>query len=162
MSLLVENTNTINKHEPVFSIGIIAKKLGIAVQTVRLYEQEGLIIAHKTESGRRMYSMHDLERLYCIRTMITEHGMNLQGIKRMMSLIPCWEMKGFDDECRKCPAYYEATGPCWSISNVSDKCKLQDCRSCKVYQINMTCSKLKEVIYGHKREETFDHNGEEK
>ncbi len=81
-------------YEPVFNIGIIAKKLGIAVQTVRLYEQEGLIIPFKTETNRRMYSMHDLERLRCIRKMIKEYGINIQGIKRIMSFIPCWEFKG--------------------------------------------------------------------
>lgn len=104
-----------------------------------------------------MFSLHDLERLGCIRTMITEHAMNLQGIKRIMALIPCWELKGgLDEECKKCQAYYEAHGPCWSLSNVGEKCKLEDCRSCKVYQVNMTCSKLKEVIFGHKRPEQVD------
>jgi MerR family transcriptional regulator, heat shock protein HspR len=152
MSNNTENYPSIEMHEPVFTIGVIAKKLDIAVQTIRLYEQEGLIIAYKTETGRRMYSMHDLERLKCIRSMITEKGMNLQGIKRIMALIPCWEFRGgLDDQCLKCPAYYEANGPCWSISNVSEKCKLEDCRSCHVYKINMTCSKLKEVIFGHRR-----------
>lgn len=147
-------SSTIAVHEPVFSIGVIAKKLGIAVQTVRLYEREGLIIPFKTESGTRLFSLHDLERLVCIRTMITEKGMNLQGIKSMMSLIPCWEFKGgLDEQCRHCPAYYEATGPCWSISNTGEKCKLADCRECQVYRINLTCSKLKEVIYGHKHDE---------
>lgn len=145
-------TESIDLHEPVFSIGIIASKLNIAVQTVRLYEKEGLIIPYKTTTGRRFYSLHDLERLRCIRTMITEKGVNLQGIKRLMALIPCWEFKGgLDEQCLKCPAYFEANGPCWSLSNVGTKCKLADCRSCHVYQINMTCSKLKEVIYGHKR-----------
>ena len=107
MSLTIDPEHTIEQHEPVFPIGIIAKKLNIAVQTVRLYEQEGLIIAHKTASGRRLFSHHDLERLSCIRTMITKHAMNLQGIKRIMALIPCWELKGgLDEECKKCPAYY--------------------------------------------------------
>lgn len=162
MSLLTETEKSIDKHEPLLTIGVIAKKLGIAVQTVRLYEQEGLIIAHKTASGRRMFSLHDLERLQCIRTMITEHAMNLQGIKRIMALIPCWELKGgLDEECQQCPAYYEASGPCWSISNVSEKCQLQDCRSCKVYQINMACSKLKEIIFGHKRPQQQQLNGKD-
>ncbi len=146
------NNLSIDMHEPVFSIGIIAKKLGISVQTVRLYEQEGLILPFKTDSGRRLFSLHDLERLKCIRQMITENGINLQGIKRIMAFIPCWEFRGgLDDQCLKCPAYYEATGPCWSISTVGEKCQVQDCRTCGVYKINLPCSKMKEVIYGHKR-----------
>ena len=140
--------------EPVLTIGTVAKKLGIAVQTVRMYEEEGLILAYKTDTGRRMYSMHDLERLRCIRTMITEHGLNLNGIKKMMSLIPCWEFKGgLDDQCQKCPAYYEANGPCWTTKNVGPKCQEIDCRECPVYRIEINCNKIKEVIFGHKSPE---------
>lgn len=142
----------VDKHEPVLTIGTVAGKLSVAVQTIRLYEQEGLIIPFKTESGRRMYSMSDLERLRCIRKMIVEHGLNLKGIRRLMALIPCWEFKGgLDEECKKCPAYYEATGACWTLSNVGSKCQLQDCRSCPVYRIELNCDKIKEVVFGHIR-----------
>ncbi len=142
----------LDKHEPVFSIGLVAGKLGVAVQTIRLYEREGLIIPYKTESGQRRFSLHDLERLSCIRQMITEQGVNLQGIRRIMALIPCWEFRGgLDDQCRRCPAYYEASGPCWSLRDVGEKCLLEDCRDCTVYRISLPCSKMKEVIYGHKQ-----------
>ncbi len=143
-----------DKYDPVLSIGVVAKKLDIAVQTVRLYEQEGLVIPHKTETNRRLYSMHDVERLQCIRKMITENGINIQGIKRIMSFIPCWEFKGgLDEECRNCPAYYEANGPCWSTVGVGKKCQLEDCRSCPVYRLEFNCTKMKEIIYGHHRDE---------
>ena len=119
-----------------------------------MYEEEGLILPFKTETGRRMYSMHDLERLRCIRKMITEHGLNLNGIKKMMSLIPCWEFKGgLDEQCQKCPAYYEANGPCWTAKNVGPKCQKVDCRECPVYRIEINCNKIKEVIFGHKSPE---------
>ena len=138
-------------YDPVLTIGTVADKLNVAVQTIRLYEQEGLIIPFKTKSGRRMYSMHDLERLKCIRKMITEEKLNLSGIKRLMSLIPCWEFKGgLDDDCRNCPVYYHSNSPCWSSEKVGEKCLKQDCRECAVYRIDMHCNKLKEVIYGHK------------
>ena len=141
-------------YEPVLTIGVVAKKLNVAVQTLRLYEQESLIIPHKTGSGRRMYSLHDVERLRCIRTMITEHGLNLNGIKKIMSLIPCWEFKGgLDEECKKCPAYYDATGPCWTTKNVGPKCQNVDCRECPVYRMNINCNKIKEIIFGHRAPE---------
>lgn len=144
---------SVDFYEPVLTIGTVAKKLNVAVQTIRLYEQEGLILPFKTESGRRMYSMHDLQRLSCVRKMITEHGINIQGIKRIMSFVPCWEFKGgLDSECRQCPAYYEATGPCWNNNKVGEKCQAEDCRSCPVYRIELNCEKLKEVIFGHKKE----------
>jgi len=142
-----------NIYNPVLTIGTVAKQLDIAVQTVRLYEQEGLVLPHKTETGRRMYSMHDLERLHCVRRMITEYGMNLQGIKRIMSLLPCWEYKGgLDDQCRSCSSYYEAAGPCWNNPDVAEKCQNQNCRECPVYAVEFNCQTMKQVIYGHKRE----------
>ncbi len=150
----------IDIHEPVLTIGTVAKKLGIAAQTVRLYEEEGLVLPHRTESGRRMYSMHELDRLQCARKMITEHGMNLQGIKRMLSLLPCWEFKGgLDDECRHCPAYYEVLGPCWSLKNVGEKCVDANCRECHVYRMQLNCAKMKEIIFGNRRPEESGANG---
>ncbi|GAB4380274.1 MAG: hypothetical protein Kow0042_30280 [Calditrichia bacterium] len=141
-------------YDPVFTIGTVANLVGVAVQTIRLYEQEGLIIPFKTSTGRRMFSMHDLERLKCIRKLLTEEGLNITGIRKMMSLIPCWEFKGgLDEECKKCPAYYETVGPCWSLSDVGSKCQLQDCRTCAVYRVNLSCSKMKAILFGHHRPE---------
>ncbi|MHB2155468.1 MerR family transcriptional regulator [Calditrichota bacterium GD2] len=143
-------SHPIEYYEPVFTIGTIAKKIGVAVQTIRMYEQEGLIIPYKTETGRRMYSLFDLDRLACIRRMITEEGINIQGIKRIFSFIPCWEFKGgLDNDCLSCPAYYDALGPCWSLRNKGEKCLTEDCRQCEVYRLEFHCNKLKSVIFGH-------------
>ena len=144
--------NAVANFEPILTIGTIAKKLGVAVQTLRLYEQEGLIIPFKTDSGRRMYSLHDLERLQCIRKMITKNRLNLQGIKRLLALVPCWNFKGgIDDDCINCPAYTESSMPCWNYTQVGDKCKNQDCRECPVYTMEFNCHTMKEIIYGHSR-----------
>ena len=63
--------NIFDKYDALLTIGTVARKLGVSVQTLRLYEQEGLILPAKTNGGRRMYSLHDLGRLHCIREMIT-------------------------------------------------------------------------------------------
>jgi hypothetical protein len=34
--------------QPVYTIGIVAKLLGISIPTLRMYEREGLIIPHKS------------------------------------------------------------------------------------------------------------------
>ena len=138
-----------SRFEPILTIGTVARKLGVAVQTIRLYEAEGLILPHKTPTGRRMYSLHDLERLQCIRKMIVEHGLNLRGIQQIFALIPCWEYRGgLDEECQKCPVYYHSTGPCWSLPNVSAKCQGQDCRQCPVYRLDISCGTMKEILFG--------------
>jgi len=138
----------IDQYEPVFTIGAVARKLKVAVQTIRLYEEEGLVLPYKTPTKRRMYSLHDLERLSCIRQMIMEHGLNLSGIKKIFSLLPCWRYKGeLDEDCLNCPVYHKAIGPCWSLKNVGKKCRLANCRECPVYQLPVNCNSLKEIIY---------------
>ena len=139
--------NIIDKYEPVLTIGAIASQLKIAVQTVRMYEEQGLILPVRSSSGRRMYSLGDLEKLRCIRRLINTEGLNIMGIKKLMAMIPCWEFKGgLDDDCLNCQAYIEAIGPCWSSKEVGAKCKNVDCRSCPVYQMNFSCNDIKELL----------------
>ncbi|MGD9487875.1 MAG: MerR family transcriptional regulator [Calditrichaceae bacterium] len=142
----------IDIYDAVLTIGTVAKLVDVAVQTIRMYEQAGLILPVKTSTGRRMYSARDVDRLRCVRNMIREHGLNLNGIKRLMSLLPCWEFKGgLDEDCRHCPAYYDLEGPCWTLRNVGDKCKNANCRDCEVYRMELDCKRLKEIVFGHKR-----------
>ena len=143
--------STIDKYEPVLTIGTVAAQIGISVQSIRLYEKEGLVLPHKTESGHRMFSMHDLDRLKCIREMLTTGGLNINGARRLMSMVPCWDYKGgLDEDCRNCPVYYEANGPCWTRGDVGPKCQLVNCRDCAVYRLEINCHKMKEIIFGHK------------
>ena len=138
----------IDMYTPVLTIGTVAAEVGVSAQAIRLYESEGLVLPRKTETGRRMFSIHDVERLKCIRTMITEHGLNFAGIKRLMALIPCWDYKGgLDEECRQCAVYYEMIGPCWSVKNVGEKCSDQDCRECAVYRIQVSCEQMKNIVH---------------
>ncbi len=142
------DNSSINKYEPVLTIGTVAAKLGISVQSVRLYEQEGLVLPHKSKAGHRMFSLHDLERLKCVREMLTTGGLNINGVRRLMSMVPCWDYKGgLDDDCKNCPVYYETTGPCWTRGDVGPKCQLVDCRDCAVYRLEISCKKMKEIVF---------------
>lgn len=99
-------TIKIDDNEPVFTIGVAAKKLGIAVPTLRMYEKAGLIIPFRNETGRRLYCFADLRRFSYIKRQIKSEGLNLEGIRRLMALLPCWELKPCTAELRqKCPAY---------------------------------------------------------
>jgi len=50
------------------TIGFTAKAAGVGVDTVRYYEREGLLSkAVRTESGYRLYTTADIERLQFIR-----------------------------------------------------------------------------------------------
>jgi len=131
--------------KPWFKIGEVARKLDIAVETIRMYEREGLLLPHKTESGQRLFDDSDVHWITCIRRLINEQGLNLQGIRRMLALMPCWEWRPCSKKERKnCPAYSGATRPCWMMKDqLPETCRMVNCRECKVYQNAVQCENLK-------------------
>ncbi len=69
-----------------YSIGQIANQAGCAVQTVRHYEQIGLIPAPaRTSGGQRIYRVEHLSRLAFIRH-ARELGFPLDAIRELLSL----------------------------------------------------------------------------
>lgn len=133
--------------EPKYTISVAAKLLNISVHALRLYEREGLIIPYKKPSGHRLYSDFDIERLKCIREMITDRKFNLSGIVGMLSLIPCWEIIRCREKDRKnCEAYKQNFGTCWSYDHKNNICATLDCRLCKVYKTYGRCSEIKRAI----------------
>lgn len=120
--------------EPLITIGVAAQKLGIAVPTMRMYEKAGLIIPHRNSSGRRMYSITDIERISCIRKLIKEESLNLAGIRRLMALIPCWQLKPCSEEKKsQCPAFRSHKKICWMFPQTLCNNDNENCRTCPVY-----------------------------
>ncbi len=132
---------------PVFSIGEVATRLDVSVQVLRLYEQRGLILVRKGAGGQRCYSESDIERLECIRAAITEHKISIEGIRRLQSLVPCWEhIQCSARQRRNCPAYLTPTGGCWAHPERSAVCRQADCRQCDVYRLSSNCDTIKAFI----------------
>jgi len=138
----------VDENEPVFPIGIVARKLGISEHTIRLYERAGLIIPYKKESGHRLFSMRDMERIECIKKTINEKKISIAGIRRLLALIPCWEIKGCEDEIKlSCPAYVDYEKPCWlHKEQLKGDCATNECRECPVYNSIKSCDELKELL----------------
>jgi MerR family transcriptional regulator, heat shock protein HspR len=142
----IKEKNNRSFYEPVYTIGIAADKLGMTVHLLRLYEMEGLIIPFKTKTGRRIYSDLELEKVKCIRSMIKDKGLNFEGIRRIVSLVPCWKLRNCNsDEGRKCKAYTGRTTACWGLA---EKCldPLPSCRDCIVYQKIASCEDVQRLI----------------
>ena len=78
--------------DPLISIGVLAQKVGLSVSAVRKYENEGLIIAHRTPSGHRLFSHEDISRVRNVQHLIQDLRLNIEGIRRMQALLPCWEL----------------------------------------------------------------------
>ena len=141
------NSITFDPAEPVFTIGVVAKKIGVSPETLRLYQREGLLLPYKTKTGRRLYSQADIEWIACIRRQITIHKLNIAGIRRLLALIPCWELKPCTVEERsKCPAYRTNDSVCWQLPVTSPECVKEDCRMCNVYRTAGNVGHLKEIF----------------
>lgn len=69
----------------VYAISVAAELAGIGVQTLRLYEQHGLITPVRSSGGTRRYSGHDLARLRRI-SELADQGVNLAAIGRILEL----------------------------------------------------------------------------
>ncbi len=70
----------------VFMISVAAELAEMHPQTLRMYEQRGLIEPKRSPKGTRLYSHADVERLKRIQQMTAEMGMNLAGVERVFEL----------------------------------------------------------------------------
>ena len=138
-----------NTDEPVISIGTLAKKVNLSVSTLRHYESQGLIIPHRDESGRRLYSLEDSKRLENIQHLLQDVGLNIEGIRRMQALIPCWDLLPCNGKTRnQCPAFQDITCPCWMIKGLPCSPKGNECRKCIVYRFGSQCTEdIKRLMY---------------
>ncbi len=69
----------------VYVISVAAELAGMHPQTLRIYERRGLVLPARTQGGNRRYSDDDIEILRRIAE-LADQGLNLEGIKRVMTL----------------------------------------------------------------------------
>jgi MerR family transcriptional regulator/heat shock protein HspR len=71
---------------PRYMISVAAELVGMHPQTLRIYEQKGLVRPKRTPGNTRLYSERDLERLREIQRLTSELGLNLAGVERVLRL----------------------------------------------------------------------------
>jgi MerR family transcriptional regulator/heat shock protein HspR len=69
----------------VYAISVAAELVGMGSQTLRLYEQRGLLEPARSPGGTRRYSSDDLERLRRIAELVAT-GLNLVGVAMVLDL----------------------------------------------------------------------------
>jgi MerR family transcriptional regulator/heat shock protein HspR len=77
---------------PIYMISVAAELVGVHPQTLRQYEDKGLVRPKRTPGGTRLYSEADVDRLRIIQRLTTEVGLNLAGVELVLRL---------EDELRK-------------------------------------------------------------
>ena len=76
----------LTRHQGVFMISVAAELAEMHPQTLRMYEDRGLIKPQRSPKGTRLYSQEDVDRLRRIQEMTAELGMNLAGVERVFEL----------------------------------------------------------------------------
>ena len=137
--------------DPVITIGILASRVGLSVSAVRKYENAGLLIAHRTDAGHRLFCHDDIRRVRTIQHLIQHVGLNIEAIRRMQALLPCWDLRPCDADTRaRCPAYMDHTRPCWMVRGVDCAPQGNECRVCAVYRLGTLCTEdIKHVLHDH-------------
>jgi MerR family transcriptional regulator, heat shock protein HspR len=78
--------NDPNRERGVYMISVAAELAGMHPQTLRIYEQKGLVRPKRTSGNTRLYSESDLERLRVIQKLTTGLGLNLAGVELVLRL----------------------------------------------------------------------------
>jgi MerR family transcriptional regulator/heat shock protein HspR len=76
---------TFSQDQGVFMISVAAELAEMHPQTLRMYEQRGLISPKRSPKNTRLYSQRDVERLRRIQQMTAE-GLNLAGVETVLAL----------------------------------------------------------------------------
>ena len=78
-------TTRVEHDRGVFMISVAAELAEMHPQTLRMYEQRGLIAPKRSPKNTRLYSQRDVERLRRIQQMTAE-GLNLAGVETVLAL----------------------------------------------------------------------------
>jgi len=74
------------RKRPVYMIGIASELIGVHPQTLRMYEQRGLLRPRKSIKNTRLYSQEDVDLGRHIQRLTQELGMNLAGVRKVIDL----------------------------------------------------------------------------
>jgi MerR family transcriptional regulator/heat shock protein HspR len=76
----------IDSDAPVFVISVAAQLAGMHPQTLRTYDRMGLVVPRRLAKRGRRYSARDIARLRLVQRLSQDEGINLEGIRRILSM----------------------------------------------------------------------------
>ena len=81
MATPTPGNNALHDDEPIYVISIAARLVGMHQQTLRYYENAGLVKTRRTAGNIRMYSNADIQKIRTAQKLIDELGVNLAGVE---------------------------------------------------------------------------------
>jgi MerR family transcriptional regulator/heat shock protein HspR len=122
---------------PLYTIGVVSELLGITNQTLRLYEKHGLVKPFR-KNKNRFYSENDIKWLSCVRELIHDKKISIEGIKKLLNYAPCWEITNCPEKRKStCLAYKNRLKPCWELNQmICSRASAARCEDCIVFLQN--------------------------
>lgn len=85
--ILKTKQDEISPDKPVFSISIVAELLQVHQRTLRIYNEEDILVPARSPKNRRLYSLNDIEKGKFVQYLSRELGINIVGIKMILELL---------------------------------------------------------------------------
>ena len=73
--------------ETYYTVGEVAETVGVSAQTLRVWEDKGLLVPRRSAGGQRLYSDEDVQRADQIAMLRRRHGWNSAAIRSTASII---------------------------------------------------------------------------
>ena len=138
-----------HKHVPSgrIKIGVVARRFGISVDLLRLYEREGLLIPIKSFRGTRYFTEHDYLWIGTILRLVREARLKLAAIRHRLAQLPCWQIRncGFTNK-ENCPVISDLSKPCWANRAMCPVVCSKACYFCEVYRSAPNCESFKALL----------------
>lgn len=77
----------IDPERPVYPIGVVAELTGIKPQTLRIYEENGLITPSRSSKNRRLYSNNDVEKIEYLYYLTQIRKVGIRGVKVILEIL---------------------------------------------------------------------------
>ncbi len=77
----------LDPEKPMFPISVVADILKVHQRTLRIYDDEKILVPSRSPKNRRLYSLSEVERGKFIQYLTRELGINLAGIKIIFNLL---------------------------------------------------------------------------
>jgi MerR family transcriptional regulator/heat shock protein HspR len=96
-------------NQPMYVISVAARMIGVHPQTLRHYENAGLVTPERSEGNIRLYSPADIDRLRQISRLTDELGVNLAGVQIILDMRERLEQLQLDMEATQAELEAEIT-----------------------------------------------------
>jgi MerR family transcriptional regulator/heat shock protein HspR len=72
--------------EPLYVISVAAKLVRMPAWTLRVLDEQGIVVPQRTDKNRRLYSDRDLAKLVRVRTLTEEEKVNINGVRIILEI----------------------------------------------------------------------------